>query len=180
MKISLPDDFAIPMLNQIEKWEIEAVSRVSEQSLTLKKEVKNIGAKLRRLNGLYVDGEVDREEYTSRKKNLVNEEISLEKRIKAIASDGAMYWLEPLKEFVNRLWERNLREAVGDPLELRDLIAEGGSNLMIKSQKVLWNWNSPYEILASRGVCPSWLGRQDLNLRSRDQNPLPYHLATPQ
>lgn len=26
----------------------------------------------------------------------------------------------------------------------------------------------------------SWLGRQDSNLGSRDQNPLPYHLATPQ
>ena len=25
-----------------------------------------------------------------------------------------------------------------------------------------------------------WLGRQDSNLGSRDQNPLPYHLATPQ
>ena len=25
-----------------------------------------------------------------------------------------------------------------------------------------------------------WLGRQGSNLRSRDQNPLPYHLATPQ
>ncbi len=24
-----------------------------------------------------------------------------------------------------------------------------------------------------------WLGRQDSNLGSRDQNPLPYHLATP-
>ena len=179
LKIALSDEMAIPMLNQVEKWEIEAVSRVSGQSLTLKKEAVEIGAKLRRLNGLYVDGEVDREEYTSRKKSLVNEEISLEKRIKAIASDGAMYWLEPLKEFVNRLWERYLREAVGDPLKLRDFVAEGGSNLKIKSQKVLWNWNSPYEILASRGVCSSWLGRQDSNLRSRDQNPMPYHLATP-
>ena len=27
---------------------------------------------------------------------------------------------------------------------------------------------------------PIWLGRQDSNLGSRDQNPLPYHLATPQ
>ena len=25
-----------------------------------------------------------------------------------------------------------------------------------------------------------WLGRQDSNLGSRDQNPLPYRLATPQ
>ena len=29
-------------------------------------------------------------------------------------------------------------------------------------------------------VRTAWLGREDLNLRSRDQNPLPYRLATPQ
>ena len=29
-------------------------------------------------------------------------------------------------------------------------------------------------------ISESWLGRQDSNLGSRDQNPLPYHLATPQ
>ncbi len=29
------------------------------------------------------------------------------------------------------------------------------------------------------GTPENWLGRQDSNLRSRDQNPLPYHLATP-
>src|SRR5918999_1141650 len=37
---------------------------------------------------------------------------------------------------------------------------------------------------AARGVrvtrWESWLGREDSNLRSRDQNPLPYRLATPQ
>jgi DNA invertase Pin-like site-specific DNA recombinase len=157
MSIALPDEMVIPMLNQIEEWEIEEASRVSEQSIDLKREAKEVGAKLRRLNELYVDGELNREEHTSRKKVLVNEEISLEKRIKAIASKGGKFWLEPMKEFVNSLWERNLREAVGDPLKLRDIVVEGGSNHLIESQKVLWNWNSPYEILASRGVCSSWL-----------------------
>ncbi len=28
--------------------------------------------------------------------------------------------------------------------------------------------------------CTGWLGREDSNLRSRDQNPLPCRLATPQ
>ncbi len=34
------------------------------------------------------------------------------------------------------------------------------------------------EALAS--IRLNWLGRQDSDLRSRDQNPLPYHLATAQ
>ena len=35
-------------------------------------------------------------------------------------------------------------------------------------------------VLASLSVARTWLGRQDSNLGSRDQNPLPYRLATPQ
>jgi hypothetical protein len=176
MKIALPDEMAIPMLNQIEQWEIEEASRVSEQSLGFKRQLKEIGAKLRRLNGLHVDGEIDREEYSSRKKSLINEEVSLGKRIKAIAGNGAMYWLEPIKEFVNSVWERNLREAVGDPLKLRDFVAEGGSNHIIESQNVLWNWNSPYEILASRGVYPNWLTTQD-EFRTWLKSADPYELS---
>ena len=30
-----------------------------------------------------------------------------------------------------------------------------------------------------RATGAGWLGRQDSNLRSRDQNPMPYRLATP-
>ena len=33
--------------------------------------------------------------------------------------------------------------------------------------------------MGERVTRTSWLGREDSNLRSRDQNPLPYHLATP-
>ncbi len=29
-------------------------------------------------------------------------------------------------------------------------------------------------------ICSIWLGMRDSNPRSRDQNPLPYHLANPQ
>ena len=32
----------------------------------------------------------------------------------------------------------------------------------------------------ARPFALDWLGRQDSNLGSRNQNPLPYHLATPQ
>ena len=38
--------------------------------------------------------------------------------------------------------------------------------------------NSP-EGLKSR-LCLLWLGMRDSNPRSRDQNPVPYHLANPQ
>lgn len=108
-------------------------------------------------------GDIDREEYSSRKKKLVNEKIAVENRMKAIVSGGVMYWLEPLKEFVNAVWKRNLETAVGDLVKLRDFFAEGGSNLCIGSRKVLWDWNLPYSLLAERGICSDWWARWDSN-----------------
>jgi hypothetical protein len=49
------------------------------QSVGLKAEAKEIEAKLRRLDDLYVDGELDREDYASRTKKLVNKKIAVEK-----------------------------------------------------------------------------------------------------
>ncbi|MCD6217772.1 hypothetical protein J7L05_07910 [bacterium] len=135
---------------------VEEASRVSEHSLDLRKDSKEIEAKLRRLNDLVVDGEIDREEYASRKKKFVNEKIATEKKVEVIASEGVMYWLEPLKEFVNTVWERNLQTVGDDNLKLRDFFAEGGSNHRIESRKVLWDWNLPHSLLAERGVRSEW------------------------
>jgi site-specific DNA recombinase len=156
LSIALPDDMAIPMLDQIEKWKVEEESRASEQSPVLRAEAKEIEAKLRRLNDLAVDGEIDRQEYLSRKGKLVNEKIAVESRMKLIAHEGALYWLEPLREFVNSLWERNMREAGDDLLKLRDFFAEGGSNLRLESRKVLWDWLKPHALLAERGLNSDW------------------------
>ena len=125
-------------------------------SQNLRAEAKEIEAKLRRLNDLAVDGEIDRDEYLSRKGKLVNEKIATESRLKLIVHEGALYWLEPLRDFVNSLWERNMREAGDDLLKLRDFFAEGGSNLCLESRKVLWDWLKPHALLAERGLSSSW------------------------
>ena len=89
----------------------------------------------------------------------MNEKIAVESRMKLIAHEGALYWLEPLREFVNSLWERNMREAGDDLLKLRDFFAEGGSNLCLESRKVLWDWLKPHALLAERGLNSDWWAR---------------------
>ena len=86
----------------------------------------------------------------------MNEKIATESRLKLIAHEGALYWLEPLRDFVNAVWERNLQTAVGDLLKLRDFFAEGGSNLCLESRKVLWDWLKPHALLAERGLNSDW------------------------
>jgi site-specific DNA recombinase len=161
--IALPDDWALPMLEQLNKWELEEAARLGLGSAELHLEAEEIAAKQRRLTDLHVDGEIDRAEYLARKRELVNLKIALEARKRAIARDGQMYWLEPLRKSVKSVWERNLASAGGDLLKLRDLVAEVGSNLTLNSRKVLWDWNSPYALLAERGTRTDWWARGDSN-----------------
>ena len=90
------------------------------------------------------------------KKPLVHIKIALEARREEIAQKGAGYWLEPLRGVVNAVREKNLPTAGGDLSELRNFVAEVGSNHRLNSRKVLWDWNSHYAPLARRGSYPEW------------------------
>jgi hypothetical protein len=155
-QVALPDDWAIPMLEQVESWSLSETSRASAQLALLDADLKKIEAKLRRLTDLVLEGDLDRAEYRSRKAALIEEKAAKFEARKLIARQGAKYWLEPLRELISAVWERNLPTAGGDLLKLRDFVAKVGSNLRLNSRKVLWNWNSPYALLAERASSLNW------------------------
>ncbi|MBN2585222.1 zinc ribbon domain-containing protein [Patescibacteria group bacterium] len=155
-QLAIPEDWADKMLEQVQRWEVEEAANEASQVVDLRLEVEKIAAKLRRLTDLHLDGELDRAEYSARKRQLVNEKIALEARLKLVSHEGPFAWLEPLRDLINAVRERSLPAAGGDLLKLRDFVAEVGSNLSLNSRKVLWDWNSPYALLAERGVCEGW------------------------
>jgi site-specific DNA recombinase len=163
--LALPEneEWIEPMMRQLDAWEIEEGSRESAQVSELNLEVEKIAAKLRRLTDLHLDGEIERPDYTSRRRVLINEKIALETRMKLISQEGPFAWLEPLRKLLNAVRERNLPTAGGDLNELRDFIAEVGSNLTLNSRKVLWDWNPPYALLAERGSYGNWQPQRELN-----------------
>ena len=164
-QVALPDDWAVPMLEQIDAWSVSETSRASAQLALHDGDLRKIEAKLRRLTDLVLEGDLDRAEYRSRKAALIEEKAAKFEARKLIARKGAKYWLEPLRELVNAVWERNLPTAGGDLLELRNFVARVGSNLKLNSRKVLWDWLPPYALLAERASCTDWSGRPDSNWR---------------
>ena len=68
-----------------------------------------------------------------------------------------------MRELINSVWESNLPVEVhdsfgGDLLELSDFVAKVGSNWILDSRKVLWNWSKPYSLLAERHQSLEWSG----------------------
>lgn len=155
-RIAIPETWAEKMLARLDEWEFEDGSRESAQLVELGVGSQEIEAKLRRLNDLHVDGELDRADYIARKRKLVNEKIALDARRKLALQDGPYYWLEPLRKLINAVRERSLPTAGGDLLELRDFVAEVGSNLCLNSRKVLWNWSNPFSLLTERRLRKGW------------------------
>lgn len=120
---------------------------------------------------LHLDGEIEAPDFRSRKRDLVNEKIALETRLKLVSREGVLGWLEPMRKFINAVRERSLPTAGGDLLKLREMLAKVGSNLRIDSRNVLWDWIPPYAILADRGSSFEWQGRQESNPRLRFWRP---------
>jgi site-specific DNA recombinase len=164
-QVALPEDWVVSMLEQIDSWSVSETSRASAQLTELDLGLRKIEAKLRKLTDLMLEGDLDRADYRSRKAALIGEKAAKYEARKLIASKGAKYWLEPLRELVNAVWERNLPTAGGDLLKLRDFVAEVGSNWVLDSRKVLWDWVPPYALLAERASSLNWSGRPDSNWR---------------
>ena len=53
------------------------------------------------------------------------------------------------------------------------------SNCIITEENAVPIYKKPFSLIAHGKDSDNWLGREDSNLRSRLQRPLPYHLATP-
>ena len=64
-------------------------------------------------------------------------------------------------------------------MELRNFVAEVGSNLQLNSRKVLRAWVNEYALLAERGLSSGWSGRRESNPPSQLGRLEHYHYATP-
>ena len=145
-----------PRVVEIGKWENEDRSRTGALLSKADAEYRKIQARLSRLAELYVDGELDRAEYTVRKRELVELKTEVFAKKKQIAEGGVGTWLEPLRDLINSVRERSLPTGGDDLFELSNFVARVGSNLYLDSRKVLWDWSKPYSLLAERHSCTGW------------------------
>ena len=64
--------------------------------------------------------------------------------------------------------------------EKRQIIGLLLSNLQLDGKRLYFTLKEPFANVLSHANGSLWLGMRDSNPRSRDQNPVPYHLANPQ
>ena len=146
---ALPSDWAAELSKLAEKDETEAVQSSVSSSQAIREEIELISSKLKRLRGIYIDEDIEQDEYLVEKSGLLTRKKSLEEKM-AELEKGNIVWLEPLREWIKDA--SNIEEnAMASDLPLKKSSAQKifGSNLFLKNRRIEFNPTPPYAELRS-------------------------------
>jgi site-specific DNA recombinase len=135
-KYIMPKDWAEELQRLAEQDSAETAKTTNVLVQDLRSKVADIDRKLQRLKNIYLDQDIEQEDYRTDKNKLVSEKKSLEEQISRIQQHQNS-WLEPYKQWLKDA--QNLREITLSPeMHPKKSAAQKifGSNLFLKNQKI--------------------------------------------
>ena len=96
---ALPKDWRDYMASRLEQDEVALQDKSNTVISKLREQADTIQAKLKRLFDLYLDGDIERDDYKDRQADLMSEKKSLEGKIEQVLTK-ADYWVEPLRNWI--------------------------------------------------------------------------------
>ncbi len=144
---SLRADWADKMLLRVKEEKQQAAQSALQLAGQKRKEIDNVNARLQRLLDSFLDGIVERNEYTSEKAKLMSQKRTLEEQ-KARLMAGRADWLEPFQNWI--LTAKNAAKITesGSLQEKRVLALKiFGSNLVLDSKKARGSCVKPWSLL---------------------------------
>ena len=134
-KIAISDDWAEKMLTQIEQWVIEDRKDTAASSQRLELQTKAVEEKLNKLVSAYLDGDVDKEIYLTRKEDLVKTKTDL---FNSKSDSGKRpNWVEPLKDWVKTIHNAGkLVDSSADLFEIKSMSEKIGTKRLLLDKKI--------------------------------------------
>ena len=143
-KISLPDDWTDYMLRKTDEWNNE--EKVSSGSLLeqIKTNERETEQKLDELVTLYLDGDIPKENYLSKKNELLKQKVSLTQK-KESARAERKNWVEPLREWILDMKKATQLQSSDNFFEIRDYFKKIGTNSQLRDKSVSFSFCPPTE-----------------------------------
>ena len=134
-KVSLPQVWAKELLQMVAKDEKESAQSCAAFVQEAQKKTKTINVQLQRLMDIYLDQDIEREEYRDRKAKLMSEKKTLEEKV-VILEQKQNDWLEPFRDWINKA-QNALKIARDKALFPKKGLAKEifGSNLQLSEKK---------------------------------------------
>ena len=155
---------------KINEWEKEENKNNSGYAQNLENGLSQAEQKLDKLVSAYLDGDIEKETYLKRKEELIKTKKDMQEQKSDFGRQGHD-WFKPMREFIFSAHLAKKLASSNDLIEIKSLVEKIGTNRHLAGQKVSWLWKKPYDILADRTACPTWLRGPDLNRRPRGYGP---------
>jgi len=154
-EVSLSDDWAKKMLNQLNKEDMQETSNHQASVQHLEEEKTKIDDQLSSLLDLRLEGAIETEEYVAKKNVLIARKIALEQKTKHVERNHNN-WLEPMREFIIRSREAKKLLSEENHRELPPFLRSIGSNVVLKGALVQWQPKKGWRVLAKKRKFDSW------------------------
>ncbi len=134
-RYTMPTDWAQGLLKLAEEDERDASRNTASVVSGLQDKLADIRRKLDRLTTVYIEQDIDRETYLTKRRELMSERKSVEE-VQAKAQRGQCAWLEPMREWINDAQTLDEIAKNGDLLSKKSSLQKiFGSNLTLRNKK---------------------------------------------
>ncbi len=140
--IVLPDDWIVSMSKQVDEWEREETVSSGSQLERMRGSERETQQKLDTLVGLYLDGDIPKEQYLKKKNDLLGQKVSLAHKM-ASARAERKNWVEPLREWILDMKKATELSSSDNFLEIRDYIKKIGTNPIMRDKSVTVSFSPP-------------------------------------
>ncbi len=144
---ALRADWADEMLKRLNEEKKQSAQTAKLMTLQKRGEIEEINLRLQKLLDAFLDGVIERSDYTAEKAKLMSQKKSLDEQSTAL-STGRANWLEPFQNWI--LTARNAGEIAvkGSPKEKKVLAQQVfGSNLVLDCKKARGSCVKPWSLL---------------------------------
>ena len=176
-KVSLSRAWADVMLKELDSEQQESAHAGALFAQSLKDNIKVFEEKLDVLMDVHLDGVISAEEYTTKKKLLLDQKIDVEQKLKDFERQGYR-WLELSRQFILDSNQAIIIASEENLEAKRDFLKKIGSNPRLASRSLFLDFKNPWRILAETPVAslcdaPNFGGNGDsiFWLPGRDSNP---------
>jgi site-specific DNA recombinase len=177
--MSIPKHILLDIQDELKKCSDKEHKHLVSERTQLKAKMSGVDEKLKRARDLLLDLGITKDEYNEIKAELEIERHNIDVKLQSLskADDSFNETLGIIFELASKAHELFKSSEIE---EKRRIITILFPNLKMDSEKLVFNLRKPFDLFVKGANHPDWLGWLDSNQRSRDQNPLPCRLATPQ
>ena len=126
-------------------------------------ELATIKESLNRLVTIYVNQEIDRESFLTKKKELLSRKKAVQESIEKNERGVSKTWLEPFTEWIQTARTLGKIAEMGSPQEKKGVASKVfGSNLFLDCKKPRGSGSKPWSLLVEKPFCGGMVPRHGL------------------